>query len=81
MQSEKHVSEWIRVGRERPVLGYVIASRVTWMYEGTVRNEDKYNALGKRDGDIIINGNMGPDDILDLDVMLCWGSRSGTKST
>ncbi|TEA79800.1 hypothetical protein [Allopusillimonas ginsengisoli] len=67
------VAAWLRVSGDS-----IIASRSNWLYphatedDAGPRDEQRYAAVGRRDGDILLNTFIGSLDLKDLETMLSW---------
>lgn len=74
--AEQPVS-WIRISGDR-----VILSRCNWIYPASTedsagpRDEQRFTAVGRRDGDIVLLAPEGSLDREDMETMLAWPSAS-----
>lgn len=68
---------WIRISGD-----HVILSRCDWMYPASTedsagpRDEQRFTAVGRRDGDIVLLAPEGSLDREDMETMLAWSSVS-----
>lgn len=75
--TEQQPVSWIRIRGD-----HVIFSRCDWMYPASTedsagpRDEQRFAAVGRRDGDIVLPAPEGALDRDDLKTMLAWPSTS-----
>lgn len=77
LQPAEQPVSWIHISRDR-----VILSRCNWMYPASTedsagpRDEQRFTAVGRRDGDIVLPAPEGSLDREDMETMLAWPSAS-----